>query len=349
MRLLPLLVLPFLAAACDSGPGYARPDVLLYVTNQNGASVTVFNATRARVETTLDLVALGFSPQCKPHFALVEPGGRAWYVSLIGDGKVVKLSRDNRVLGSVAVETPGMMVLDPASNLLAVGRSMTAVNPPASVVFIDRVAMTEVDRRNVAFPRPHGLAFAMGHVFTASLSQNRLAALPAAGGEAVFSGTGGTAAPSLGHLAVAPGGGLLVVTGEPGGRLYFLQPHADGTLTLLGEMEAGTLPWHPQFSPDGRLLAVPLKGDDAVLLVDVPTRTALARIRGDGLAEPHGSAFSPDGRTLYVTGNNTRGTFPVHTPGDGTLVVIDVAARRVRQAVEVGAYPTGLGHAPHAM
>jgi hypothetical protein len=136
----------FAALACSGGrnaPTGAPAPVAgtkLYVVNQTGASITVIDQQRLAVDTVIDLTAMGFSATAKPHHIAVEPNGSAWYVSLIGDGKVLKFGRDNRLLGQVSMETPGLLALDPIHDSLYVGRSMTAVNPPKSLGVIHRAA-----------------------------------------------------------------------------------------------------------------------------------------------------------------------------------------------------------------
>ena len=46
-----------------------------------------------------------------------------------GAGKVLKLDRDDRVLGSVEMEVPGLIALHPSRDLMFVARSMSAVMP----------------------------------------------------------------------------------------------------------------------------------------------------------------------------------------------------------------------------
>ncbi len=343
MRWISLLVLVVLFAACDTAnDGFEGEPTFLYIANQNSASVTVFNVEEERIETTVDLTKLGFSANAKPHHVAAEPDGSAWYVSLIGDGKIVKLSRENAVLGSVDTETPGMLALDPTGDMLVAGRSMSAPNPPASVVFVDRKTMTLEEERPVVFPRPHALGLAHGVAFTASLGQNRIAALPVDGSATVFSEATGSPT-SLAHLGLSPDGMKLVITGEPDGVLYFMQREMSGALAQEGALTLGGRPWHPHYSPDGASIYVPLKGANAVAVVDAATRAERRRITGDGLAEPHGVMFSPDGGTLYVSNNNLAGTYATHTPGVGTLVLIDVRSGKVRKVFEVGANPAGMG------
>src|SRR6185436_13181089 len=142
----------FLAAA--SGAAQA-PAAKLYITNQSGASITVVDQNKLTIDTIIDLTKLGFTPNAKPHHAVVERDGSFWYATLIGDGKVLKFDRANRLIGQVSMETPGLLALDPVHDSLFVGRSMTAVNPPKSLAVIKRSAFAMVEAQEIQIPRPH--------------------------------------------------------------------------------------------------------------------------------------------------------------------------------------------------
>ena len=89
---------------------------------------------------------------------------------------------------------------------------------------------------------------------------------------------------------------------------------------------------------------VPLHRDDAVAVVDASTWRVGARITGRGLAEPHGAVVSADGRTVFVSNNNTSGAYTPSgaDPKAGTVVAIDVASREIVAVIEVGPNATGL-------
>lgn len=125
-------------SAAASAQSRAAAGAKLYITNQGGSSITVIDQNKLTVDTVIDLTKLGFTPNSKPHHAVVEKDGAFWYVTLIGDGQVLKFDRTNKLLGKVPMETPGLLALDPAHDSLYVGRSMTAVNPPKSLGVIKR-------------------------------------------------------------------------------------------------------------------------------------------------------------------------------------------------------------------
>ena len=160
-------------AAADSVVRPAEP-ALLYVTNQNGASVSVIDVERREEVARVDLQELGFGPNAKPHDTALEPDGSFWYVSLIGENRVLKFDRENRLVGQVEMEVPGLVVAHPTRDLLVVGRSMSAVNPPPSVALIRRSDMTLLDEIEVLFARPHANAVLDKWAYSASLAENRI-------------------------------------------------------------------------------------------------------------------------------------------------------------------------------
>ena len=158
----------------------------LYVPNQDDATVSVIDPVSRRLLRTVDLRRYGLGDNAKPHHVQVEPDGSAWYVTLIGAGKVLKLDRKDQVLGSAEMEVPGLIALHPTKDLMFVARSMSAVNPPPRMVVIRRSDMTVLDEVDLLFPRPHGIVVhPKGDVvYVASLGTNQIASVGVKEGEA---------------------------------------------------------------------------------------------------------------------------------------------------------------------
>ncbi|MGH7445764.1 MAG: YncE family protein, partial [Longimicrobiales bacterium] len=131
------------AAANPGAAGVAVPATgpVLYVANQNDATVTLIDVRTNEIMQTVDLQQLGYGPNAKPHHIVAEHDGSHWYVSLIGENRILKFDRQNRVVGEAVFEVPGMMTLHPTRDLLFVGRSMTAVNPPQRIGIVTRSTM----------------------------------------------------------------------------------------------------------------------------------------------------------------------------------------------------------------
>jgi YVTN family beta-propeller protein len=360
------------AAACASAAGErsaAASDAsgrepYLYVTNQNGASVSVISVADLAVVDRVDLRALGFGENAKPHDTAVEPDGSYWYVTLIGENRVLKFDRGNRLVGQAAMEVPGLVVVHPTDDLLLVGRSMTAVNPPSSIAFIRRSDMTLLDEVEVVFPRPHALAVHPSGrwAYTASLAENRAAAIeiesgavalfdlpaPPVSADATPAEHAGHAPHTLVEFAIAPDGRTMVGSGEVSGELLVFDLGEPAAPRVVESAALGGAPWHPAFTPDGRWVYVPLHRANAVAVIDAGTWRVAARIESRGIAQPHGAAPSPDGRFVFVSNNNTGGEYVPSgpEPNAGTVVAIDVGAREIVAVLEVGPNATGLDTVP---
>ena len=353
---LPSLLLAALAgaAACGAGPvppAPAQAQDLLYVASQDAATVAVIDMRARALDATVDLVSLGFSPTSKPHHTAVEPDGSFWYVSLIADGKVLKFDRQNRLVGQIDFETPGMLGLDPTSDLLYVGRSMAAVNPPQRVGVIDRTTMSlrEVD---VFFPRPHALAVdpSGGRFFSASLGQNSVAWARIGEEEVDLLQLDSPMHHMLVQFAVSPDGRWMVGGGQMSGELLVFDLAGEEP-TLARSLPVGGQPWHPTWTPDGRFVWIPNQAANTVSVIDAGSWTVAEVISHPALVEPHGTAISRDGGTVWVSSHNVAGSYRPADGSDrrpGTVVAIDAASREVVAVIEVGEYAAGMATAAGA-
>ena len=321
----------------------------LYVANQGAATVTVIDANEASVVAVIRLEELGFGPNARPHHIAVEPDGVFWYVSLIGENRVLKFDRENQLVGSLEFERPGMLAVHPTEDLLFVGRSMAAVNPPQRIGKIQRSTMT-VEEIDVFVPRPHAIAVSRDGrwVFTSSLAENTLVAVEIESGEAELTRLDGNDPHVFVQFAISPDGGTLVATGQISGKLLVFDASTPRDLRLVREVAVNAEPWHPTYSPDGRYVYFGNLGTNTVTVIDASNWTVASVISGEGLSEPHGIAVTSDGERLFVSNRNVKGAYtPQEALGfeepNGTIVVIDPVAGQVLGVLEVAPYAAGLG------
>ena len=323
---------------------------LLYVCNQGSAVISVIDMESNLVIRTVDLRDLGFSEHASPHHAAVAPDGAHWYVSLIGENTVLKFDRNNELVSRISFEVPGMLALDPSGEELFVGRSMSAVNPPQRVGFLER-GRAEIEEIDVFYPRPHALYVTADgrYLYSASLAVNQLASIDVESMQTAIHQVPGPHH-SLVQFAISPDSRTMIAGGEMSGQLLFFDISDPMNPTVVDSVHLGGAPWHPTFSPDGSVAYVPRKTADAVSVIDVASRSEVAQISGPGISQPHGSAIRSDGRYLYVSNNNRN---EAYTPrydlgGDppGTVVVIDTERQQIAKVLEVENYPTGLGVRP---
>lgn len=320
------------------------PSPRLYVCNQGEATVSVIDMDAQAVIATVDLTEKGFSQNAKPHHVVAEPDGSHWYVTLIGANTILKLDQENKIVDRLdGFEVPGLLSLDPTKDVLYAGRSMSAVNPPKSLGMIKRSSMEVTARVNTIFPRPHPLAVTPNgkHAFSASLATNQLMGIDTeTQGAELTRLEGATQTPV--QFAMTPDGSRMIVGGQKTGQLLIFDTSQAPSLSVVDTLQVGQQPWHPVISRQSGLAYVPNKMSHSISVVDVRDASVVATIRGDGLAQPHGAALSPDGRHLFVSNNNREGTYA--PSGDkGTVTVIDTETREIVKVIEVGAYPSGIG------
>ena len=320
----------------------------LYVANQDDATISIIDAESRAVVETVDLRPLGFGDNAKPHHVQVEPDGSAWYVTLIGAGKVLKLDRANRILASADLQVPGLMTLHPTQDLMFVGRSMSAVNPPPRIAVIRRSSMQLVDEIDLLFPRPHGIAAhpAGERVFAASLGTNQLASIGVADGEVRLVDAPGQARGFV-QVAVSPDGRWLAVTAELTDELmvFDLSDPREPKLSRTVPMPDG--PFEPLFTGDGRWIYVTCLGGNRVAVVDTRSWEVPAVIEHEAFAQPHGVALSPDGQHVFIGSRHQLGGTHDHQGGKptgaGTVVAICAATRTPEEVIGVGNYAAGMG------
>jgi DNA-binding beta-propeller fold protein YncE len=327
----------------------------LYVVNQGGATITVIDQQRLAVDTVLDLRTMGFTANAKPHHVAVEPDGSHWYVSLIGDGRVLKLDRANRLVAQVSMETPGLLALDPVHDSLYVGRSMTAVNPPRSLGVIARQAFTLVDEQEILIARPHAIAVTPDGrwVHTASLAENRIASVEVATGRVTLTTIQGVPR-SLVQFAISPDGRRMASGGELSNTLLLFDLTRPPPLVVASEIPLEGKPWEVRLLADGRTALVTLLARNAVAEVDLVDGAVTSLYEGR-MAQPYGMVVRDDGRYAFVVNQNTGALQPGQSghemhgmaghSTEGWLSILDLHSGKLHSTLMLGSGPTGIGAA----
>jgi DNA-binding beta-propeller fold protein YncE len=322
----------------------------VYVTNQDDATVSILDAKSRRLLETLDLRRYGFGDNAKPHHAQVEPDGKAWYVTLIGAGKVLKLDRSNKLLGSADLEVPGLMTLQPGGDLLFIGRSMSAVNPPPRMAIVRRSDMRLLDEVDLLFPRPHGIVtHPKGkRVYVASLGTNQIASVGVDEQDVELIDVPGPAHGFV-QAAVSPDGRWLAVTAELTDQLLIFDLRDSRKPRLSRTIALPDGPFEPTFTGDGRWVFVTCLTANRVAVVDAGTWKVAGVLEHAAFAQPHGVALSPDGQHVFVSNRHQLGGTHQHAggkpTGTGTVVAFCAATRKPEQTVAVGHYAAGIGSA----
>jgi len=320
----------------------------IYVANQDDATVSIIDAGTHRLLETVDLRRYGFADNAKPHHAQVEPDGKAWYVTLIGAGKVLKLDRSNKLLGSAALEVPGLMTLQPNGNLMFIGRSMSAVNPPPRMAIVRRTDMKLLDEVDLLFPRPHGIVTHPDgkRVYVASLGTNQIASVGVDEQDVELIDVPGPAHGFV-QAAVSPDGRWLAVTAELTDELMIFDLSDPRKPRLTRTLPLPDGPFEPTFTGDGRWIFVTCLSANRVAVVDAGTWKVAAVVEHPAFAQPHGVALSPDGQHVFISNRHQLGGAHQHQggkpTGTGTVVALCAATRTPEQVLTVGNYAAGMG------
>ena len=343
-----ILALALLAMAIQPS---ARPPARLYVTNQDDATISDIDMATKRVVETIDLKTLGFGATAKPHHAQVEPDGRFWYATLIGAGKVLKFDRNNRIVGSVDLEVPGLIALHPTRDLLIVARSMSAVNPPRRIALIRRSDMKLLDEIDIFFPRPHALVTQGDYAYVASLGVNQLASVNLDDGTVTLVDVDGPQH-TLTQFALSPDHRWLTATGSTSNQLllYDLSNPAKPVLARTIALEKG--PFEAGFTWDGRWIVVTNLDANAVSFVSTSSWKPERVVRDSAFQQPHGVGLGPEGAFVYVSNRYQAGGAHDHQgqkpTGAGNVVAICIPTQSVTAVMPTGHYTAGIGIAAPA-
>lgn len=340
-----------------TGTPTAQEGPYLYVAVQDEARIAIIDVESLEVVRSVDLTAHGFSANAKPHHVAVEPDGDRWYVSLIGENRVASFDRAGDLLGTFEMSTPGMLSFDAGSGVLMASRSMSAVNPPTRVGWVDTRSMAgeEID---VFLPRPHPMALSPDGrwAYTGSLGVNQIAVIDLETEDVTLTDLLGPPH-ALVQFDISEDGRWMVAGTELSGRLLAFDLSDPAHPRQVASLELGPMVFDPVFGPDGATVWVPVKGANEVAVVRTSDWTVERRIEADSFLQPHQVVFSPDGSRAFVSSNNKadhmsgmsgmeehagHGAMESETV-NGNVTVIDTGNYEVVEVIELGRNVTGMG------
>ncbi len=337
-----------------TGTPAAQEGPYLYVCVQDEARVAIIDVESLEVVRSVDLTALGFSRTANPHHVAVEPGGERWYVSLIGENRVARFDRAGDLLGTFEMSTPGMLSFDAGSGVLMASRSMSAVNPPTRVGWVDTRTM-EGEEIDVFLPRPHPMALSPDGrwAYTGSLGVNQIAAIDLETEDVTLTDLEGPPH-ALVQFDISDDGRTMVAATELSGRLLAFDLSDPAHPRQVASLELGPMVFDPVFGPGGTTVWVPVKGANEVAIVRTSDWTVERRLAFESFRQPHQVVFSADGTRAFVSSNNKAD----HMSGmadhaghagmesdtmNGNVTVIDVRSYEVAEVIELGRNVTGMG------
>jgi len=209
-------------------------------------------------------------------------------------------------------------------------------------------------------PRPHALATSPdgASVYVSSLGMNRVVTFNNDSGDMTLDDVPGDRPHVFIGFAISPDGKTMVGTAEVTPSAFLFDLTAGGVV-LTDTIGVPRAPWHPIYSADGKWVYFGNNWTNTITVLDMGSRSVAKIIEGYGIAQPHGSAASPDGRTMYISNRNL--AMPeghskehhVYRPrydlGDnrnvGTVLAIDTATLEIVKIIETENYSAGMATA----
>lgn len=325
----------------------------LYVCNQGSGMVSVIELNTWMVIRNIKFKDLGFSDNSKPHDITVDETGN-WYVSLIGDGKVLKFDVNYNLLGDVDFSSAGLLALNTKNSILYAGHTLSNPDVPQTLAAINYQDMT-LTNISLPYTRPHALAthFNSNYVFNLSLVDNRIAVINSESNPEnvenvqILPGENRT----IVQLTIAPDNNSAVLSSQFDQKLLILDISNIAAINVVDSVMVGHHPWHPKYSGDGSKIFVGNNVSNTVSVVNTSSyqQEQLYGIGdgSDGLAQPHGLVVSNGNPLIYVSNRNTNGLYtPRYNFGDnantGTIVVINTELNQTEKVIEIEKFPSGL-------
>ncbi len=322
-----------------------------YVTNQGDDLVSVISTERNIVTR---LIPVGDSPTLDvPHNLYVDKQNKYWYASLIAAGEVWKfdVATDTFQGKFKAGKSPANIVVSPdGTRILAT--DWDVFNDGKKVRVFDAASLTVMRELEVGIA-PHGINFSHDgqFIYITNYLSDSVSILRASDYEEVERVL---LAPDINPIRSSRFQPLQVVL-TPDDRLAYVSCFNSNEVriietaskTLLDSVKVGRRPFLLEVTPNGQFVYVANQGSNDVSVIRVSDNQVAATIKSPSFANPHGVAFTADGRYAYITNENLNGDFPAHHPTEGggnigNVQVIDTQTLQVIKTIEVEVDPTGI-------
>ncbi len=338
MRLRQLLVvLPLLVAGAACKKAAPAPSSRVYVSNEDGGSITVVDGQTLAVVATIPVGK-------RPRGLRLSPDGRLLYVALSGSPKggpgvdESKLPPPDRTadgIGVIDLATQKLVRVLPsgadpeAFDVTPDGKTIYVSNEDAAQTSVVDLATGTVKKTIDVGKEPEGVAVRPDGkvVYVTSESSSEVDVIDTARDE-VAARIPTQARPRA--VVFSRDGKRAYVTTEAGATVHLVDATAHKVLADIHVTEKGARPMGIALSPDGAHAYVTNGRGGSISVVDVAPAVVARAIEGVA-PRPWGIGVSPDGKTLYVAGGPSN-----------ELVVVDAATGLTRGKVPVGGGPWGV-------
>lgn len=325
---------------------------LVYVVHETEPFISIVDSDARLVVRRIDLTEYGFSKRARAHHIAVEPDGSYWYASIGGRGSaddqaVVKFTRENRLVGRFAMDSPGLIALHPTEDVLFASREVLSNSVSRSLIEIRRSDMSGVDI-DVTFDMAHALAIRpqADYLISSSMDVDQMILVDMDSREVHFYDITGVER-SFRQFAISPNGNRMWGTGVLSGTVtLFGISNPEGIVQRLS-LNVGSDPQYLTYLPDASKVYVTIRGSDKVVVLNAFLDTIDKEITHPALVEPIGVATTKDGKFLFVSSNNSSGRYKSRHAffGDeppGIILVIDTATDEVVKVIEMSPAPAAI-------
>ncbi len=355
---LPPAVTAFLARWIDEGAKndagekpYVHLQKKIYVANQGDDLISVISSEHHLVTR---LLPVGDAPTLDvPHNIFVDKQKKFLYAALTSAGELWKfdLAADSFVSKGVAGNSPAHVVVTSDGGKAYV-TNWEVLNLRGVVQVLETATMRKVGEIEVGIA-PHGLNFSRDGklLYVASYVSDTISILRVADDQEIERVPLAPDVVPIRSFKYQP----VQVVVTPDDRFAYVTCSKTNEVRVLDtaskEVSAvvtvGKEPFQLQVTPSGEYVFVANRSSNNVSVIRVADNQVVKTIESAGFANPHGVAFSADGRYAYITNENVNGRYHAHHPGEqggapGNLQVIDTATYQVVKTIEVEASPTGV-------
>ncbi len=222
----------------DNGqPMYADAEHTAIATFPDEALVAILDTDRLAVARLIDLEALGFDAASRPGALAAIPDGSGWFVSLPGEGIVLRFDAAHNLRGLGEIESVGDLAASFDGAWITAGREPGVTTGRIETVETGDMRVFPVQS---TFPEMHAVAIRpQGDIaFTASRSADQLAVIQVGKTQASYVGIDGPRH-AVNAMAVTADGGTLVAFGGQSGQGVLFDLSAPGSPRQSGAVDFG--------------------------------------------------------------------------------------------------------------
>lgn len=221
----------------DGQPLYADAQQTAIATFPNQALVAVLDTDRLAVARLIDLEALGFDATSRPGAVAAIPDGGGWFVSLPGEGVVLRFDAAHNLRGLAEVPSAGALASSNDGVWFVAGRE-----PGSGVSRVETVETVDmrVSAVESTFPEMQGVAIRPqgDFAYAASRTADQMAVIPVGRTQASYVGIDGPRH-AVTFMSVTAGGETLVAFGSQSGQGVLFDLTSPGAPRQTGIVDFG--------------------------------------------------------------------------------------------------------------